>query len=112
MTIRQCTQYIPGIRNWLWKCVFKGSERIVTDSGGIQREAFFAGVPCVTILDYIVWPETMAGKRNQLAKPYKEDIIQKLRVTPEQDNTYQPFGDGRSVNKIISAIDEFLEFKA
>ena len=30
--------------------------KIVTDSGGVQREAFFAGKPCVTVLDFVVWP--------------------------------------------------------
>lgn len=33
-------------------------EKIVTDSGGLQREAFFAGKQCVTVFDYVVWPET------------------------------------------------------
>lgn len=45
------------------------AKKIVTDSGGLQREAFFAGKKCVTVLDFVLWPETMVGNRNQLAKP-------------------------------------------
>ena len=45
--------------------------KIVTDSGGLQCEAFYAGVQCVFILDYVAWPETMVGNRNQLAKPLR-----------------------------------------
>ena len=37
-------------------CLVKNAERIITDSGGLQREAFFAGKKCVTILDFVCWP--------------------------------------------------------
>ena len=40
-------------------------EKIETDSGGLQREAFFAGKQCVTVFDYVAWPETMVDNRNQ-----------------------------------------------
>ena len=33
------------------------ARKVVTDSGGVQREAYFAGVPCVTVFDFAVWPE-------------------------------------------------------
>ena len=54
------------------------AEKIVTDSGGVQREAFFAKKPCVTVLDYVGWPETMVNGYNQLARPEKADILEKL----------------------------------
>ena len=56
----------------------KNAEKIVTDSGGLQCEAFYAGVQCVFVLDYVVWPETMVGNRNQLAKADHKDILEKL----------------------------------
>lgn len=81
---------------------------IVTDSGGLQREAFFAKKQCVTVFDYIVWPETMTNNRNQLAKPDKQDILDKLsKVQILDDST--PFGDGKAFEKIISYIDEMLK---
>ena len=54
------------------------AKKIVTDSGGLQREAFFAQKQCVTVFDHIVWPETMVTQRNQLVKPQCEDILKKL----------------------------------
>ena len=83
------------------------SKKIVTDSGGLQREAFFAEKQCVTIFDYVVWPETMIDDRNQLAKADKEDILSKL--AKEQTITENDaFGDGRSAVKIVEYIDKYI----
>lgn len=85
------------------------AEKIVTDSGGLQREAFFAGKPCVTVFDYIVWPETMENGCNRLAKPDKADILEKLSAPVSFDPAYRPFGDGHSAEKIVERLKEYLE---
>lgn len=87
------------------------AKKIVTDSGGVQREAFFAGKPCVTVLDFVVWPETMKDGCNRLAKPDRQDILNKLQETVIFDPSYQPFGDGHSAEKIVAKIQEFLDNK-
>ena len=84
----------------------KNAKKIVTDSGGLQCEAFYAGVQCVFVLDYVVWPETMVGNRNQLAKADHEDIICKLLAEQTIDPTYKPFGDGHAAEKIVEKIKE------
>ena len=84
------------------------AKKIVTDSGGVQREAFFAKKPCVTVLDFVVWPETMKDGCNQLAKPDKQDIRAKLAATIAFDPAYQPFGDGHSADRIVEKIQEYL----
>lgn len=86
-----------------------GAEKIVTDSGGLQREAFFAQKPCVTVFDWVGWPETMAGKCNQLAKPDREDILDKLNTEVRFDPAYKPFGDGHAAEKIVEQIKNFLK---
>lgn len=80
------------------------AEKIVTDSGGLQREAFFADKKCVTVFDHVVWPETMVDNRNQLAKPNSEDILYKLNTPQSEDKNYQPFGDGNAAEKIINCL--------
>lgn len=85
----------------------KHAKKIVTDSGGLQCEAFFAGVQCVFVFDYVVWPETMVGNRNQLAKADKADILEKLSKTQVIDPAYQPFGDGYAAEKICKHIREW-----
>ena len=80
------------------------AKKIVTDSGGMQCEAFYAKVQCVLIMDYVDWPETMAGNRNQLAKPDREDILRKLSVEQVVDPDYQPYGDGHAAEKICDIL--------
>lgn len=82
----------------------KNAEKIVTDSGGLQREAFFAGKQCVTVFDYVVWPETMTANRNQLAKPDSQDILTKLSAEQFIDPAYKPFGDGHAGDKIVKEL--------
>lgn len=83
------------------------AEKIVTDSGGLQREAFFAKRQCVTVFDYVSWPETMKDNRNQLAKPKKEDILNKLNKGQTVREDYS-FGDGKSYEKIVNKIEELF----
>lgn len=80
------------------------AKKVVTDSGGLQCEAFYAGVQCVLVMDYVVWPETMVHNRNQLAKPLKADILEKLSRVQYVDPAYQPFGDGHAAEKITELI--------
>lgn len=80
------------------------AQKIVTDSGGVQREAFFAGVQCVTVLDFVCWPETMIDGRNQLAKPERHDILEKLHSPMAINPDYHPFGDGKACEKICDVL--------
>lgn len=81
--------------------------KVVTDSGGLQREAFFAKKKCVTILDFVVWPETMVGYRNELSKPVAGEILLRLNTGQQIEDCIQPFGDGDSASKIIKAMENY-----
>ena len=85
----------------------KNARKIVTDSGGLQCEAFYAGVQCVFVLDYVVWPETMVDNRNQLAKADHEDILKKLAKEQTIDPGYKPFGDGHAAERICDILDKY-----
>ena len=87
--------YLESVR------LVKHASLILTDSGGLQCEAFYAGVKCVTVFDYVVWPETLAGNRNTMSAPKAEEIAAKLRQTQTIDPAYQPFGDGHACEKIL-----------
>lgn len=86
-------------------CLVKNSKKIITDSGGLQREAFYAGKKCVTILDFVVWPETMVNCRNELSRPVAEEIVEKLSHEQRIDPDYLPFGDGHSADRIVAALE-------
>ena len=87
-------------------CLLNHAEKLVTDSGGLQAEAFFAKKKCVTILDFIVWPEVMIDNRNTLSAPIAEEILQKLSLEQKIDPSYQPFGDGHAGNKIVRHLEQ------
>lgn len=82
------------------------AQKIVTDSGGLQREAFFAKKKCVTILNFVCWPETMAGNRNNLSAPKAEEILCELNKQQIIDEDYQPFGDGHAAEKIVALLEK------
>lgn len=85
------------------------AEQVITDSGGLQREAFFANVKCTTILDFEVWPETLVNGRNILARPERESIIAAMEIPQSIDPGYQPFGDGRASERIVDAAVDMIE---
>ena len=85
----------------------QNAKKIVTDSGGLQCEAFYAGIQCVFVLDFVVWPETMVDNRNQLAKADHNDIVEKLSRQQTINPSYQPFGDGHAAEKIVDIIGKW-----
>lgn len=86
-------------------CLVRNAKKIVTDSGGLQREAFFAGKKCVTILGFVCWPETMVDNRNELSRPVAEEIVEKLGHEQTVNAEYLPFGDGHSAELIVRALE-------
>lgn len=88
-------------------CLVNNAKKIVTDSGGLQREAFFAGKKCVTVLDFVAWPETMVDGRNTLARPVEGEILKKLAIPQTINESYRPFGDGHAGYKIVEMLERY-----
>ncbi len=78
---------------------------IFTDSGGVQREAYFAAVPCVTLRDTTEWTNTVDAGWNRLTGADTDAIAAFLRHPPERPaERPQLFGDGRAAAKIAAAL--------
>ena len=74
---------------------------ILTDSGGVQKEAYFAGVPCITLREETEWVETVESGWNTLVGADRECIlaaVQHLRLPEERPPLY---GDGHAAEKIV-----------
>lgn len=80
---------------------------VFTDSGGVQEEACILKVPCVTLRYNTERPETLEVGANTLAGAEPEKIVEKARImTSKKRDWVNPFGDGKSGERIISIISK------
>lgn len=93
----------------------KHSRMIATDSGGVQKEAFFYRVPCVTLREDTEWTELLELGCNRLAPPTDVDsVIAALRrgLEPLPPVNVNPYGDGRSAHRIAQILVERFQSSA
>ncbi len=83
-----------------------GACQVLTDSGGLQKEAWFMSVPCITLRQETEWVETLAGNWNVLAQLTTEDIYEKAVHTSVNQAAHEqmPFGDGKASEKIAATL--------
>jgi UDP-GlcNAc3NAcA epimerase len=79
---------------------------ILTDSGGMQKEAYFHEVPCITLRDETEWAETVERGWNQLAGAEVERILPAFRDRPRGRavSNCPLYGDGAAAHKILDAL--------
>ena len=78
---------------------------ILTDSGGVQKEAFFYSVPCVTMRDETEWVETVELGWNALVGADRNRIVEaaeKSLANPPKASHALPYGDGTAAKEILS----------
>lgn len=83
------------------------AERIVTDSGGVQKEAYILQTPCVTLRDKTEWPETLYNNWNVLIDPSNTNKLLNAILEKRECEKWLPvFGDGHGAEKIAEIIDK------
>jgi UDP-GlcNAc3NAcA epimerase len=79
---------------------------VLTDSGGLQKEAYFFRKPCITLRDQTEWTELLHCGANVLAGARKENILALARqmLTAQPDFSAPLYGDGRAAEQIVAAL--------
>jgi len=99
-SVKKPIGYLDMLKN-LFQC-----DLVITDSGGLQKEAYWMGRPCVTLRENTEWIETIKEKANFLYSPNKKisvreiEKILKLRIIPKKGL----FGNGNASEKIANII--------
>ena len=80
------------------------AKKIVTDSGGVQKEAYFMGKPCITMRDETEWVETVEVGWNVIVGTDKYAIIDAINNFNPKGEQKLIFGDGRASEKIVELL--------
>ena len=82
----------------------QSAKAILTDSGGVQKEAFFYGVPCITMRDETEWVETVETGWNKIVGANKEKILTAVNSLSYGKSGTIPYGDGQASRKILEIL--------
>lgn len=84
----------------------KNARTILTDSGGVQKEAYFHRVPCVTLRDETEWVETVQAGWNVVVGTDTARIVALAQSMQPSSESPALFGDGRAGERIVQIISE------
>ena len=80
--------------------------KVITDSGGLQKEAYWLKKPCITVRPQTEWVETLENNWNQLCSGSPDDLQKCYTRTPLKETWKPLYGEGSATEKIINHLKE------
>jgi len=98
-----------GYLQMIW--LLQNCMMVMTDSGGLQKEAYFFEKPCITLRDQTEWTELTREGVNKLGGADKEKIVNAFKEFAESKTIFpkELYGDGKASEKITKSIVDYLE---
>ena len=88
--------------------LIENSRKVVTDSGGVQEEAYFFEVPCITLREDTERIETVEDGWNTLVGSDPDKILSAIRNFEPSGKQKKPYGDGNAAGKIAGLLEKYV----
>jgi UDP-N-acetylglucosamine 2-epimerase (non-hydrolysing)/UDP-GlcNAc3NAcA epimerase len=85
----------------------RNARAVLTDSGGVQKEAYLLGTPCVTLRDTTEWVETVASGWNVLVDLDRDAALAALERDPPSGPRPELYGGGHAAERILDTLDAY-----
>lgn len=97
---------IPALGYFDFLVLEKNAKKILTDSGGVQKEAYFYGVPCITLRENTEWVETVESGWNILVGTNTKRILEAISDFSPNKKRGNYYGDGKAAFKIVNILEK------
>ncbi|MEQ9336624.1 MAG: UDP-N-acetylglucosamine 2-epimerase, partial [Miltoncostaeaceae bacterium] len=94
----------PAVGYLDFTALLLGARAVVTDSGGVQKEAYFHGIPCITLRDTTEWVETVEGGFNRLTGMDAAAVTAALRDLSMPAERPPYYGAGDAAERIAEVV--------
>lgn len=84
----------------------QNAKKVLTDSGGLQKEAYFSQVPCITLDEATGWTETVEDGWNILVGSDRRKILEAVKHFQPDAKQRDVFGDGKAAERIVHTLAE------
>jgi UDP-N-acetylglucosamine 2-epimerase (non-hydrolysing)/UDP-GlcNAc3NAcA epimerase len=104
----KAARLVPPLGYLEFASLLHHSRAVLTDSGGVQKEAYLAEVPCITLRERTEWTETVEAGWNTLAGLDADAVLAAL-AQPRPATHPSLYGDGRAAERVVAALDTLAQ---
>ncbi len=108
LTVPENILIIPPVGYLDMMMLEMSARMIMTDSGGVQKESYFHGIPCLTLRPETEWIETVQAGWNRVVDTDEAKILDSARTEWWREDRPLVFGDGHAAEKLAFVVKDYL----